>query len=440
MLLRPTRNCYWIACIIFFQLQAELHTIKTTSGQAAMKTRQIQSKLSKPSLKLGLENVQDPLWQKLKNNNKKIRIGLITNHTGKDQQDRRSIDILLARGLAIARIFVPEHGLNGSLRAAQEVKDTIDTKTHIPVVSLYGHGTGKKIPANKLKDIDMLIFDMQDSGMRHYTYISTLFYVVQAAGEHNKPIIILDRPNPLGACMEGPLVDSTLRSFISVASIPLRHGMTLGELARYFNVHVLTKKAELYVISMLNYDRTLGLTIPYTALSPNLPNKASCYGYSLLGLLGEIRPVYTGTGTDLAMQCVALAQSNQIKDKEWNQLHGELKKYGIESEWCDYLTPTKKYHCHGLKLIMPHINKVAAFQGLLTILKFFHDCQVHLDFSAQFNLAVGTKRVQDYINGKLTHAQLMNGINEQLEGFYKIAQSSFIYKPWPQLQIQKKSL
>lgn len=117
--------------------------------------------------------------------------------------------------------------------------DTVDAKTKLPVISLYGKYTGKNFDLAIVKEIDLFIFDIQDIGMRHYTYISTLLELLKMAEQHNKSVVVFDRPNPLGARMEGPVVESDLISFISAAAIPLRHGMTVGELARYFNRFVL---------------------------------------------------------------------------------------------------------------------------------------------------------------------------------------------------------
>src|SRR5207249_6044556 len=140
-------------------------------------------------------------------------------------------------------------------------------------------------------ELDCLVFDIQDSGMRHYTYISTLLNTMKIAAEYKKPYIVLDRPNPLGGMMQGPLVQPDLISFISIAPIPLRHGMTIGELAHYFNGHILEKSAILHVIPMHDYNRMNGFAGTFLhQLSPNLLSLQSCYGYSFLGLLGEVEP------------------------------------------------------------------------------------------------------------------------------------------------------
>ena len=160
------------------------------------------------------------------------------------------------------------------VEAEKEVEDSVHTNTNIPIVSLYGHGTGKKIVAHKINDLDVLIFDMQDSGMRHFTYISTLLHAMRAASQHNKHFVVCDRPNPLGLAMEGPLVDDGLKSFISIAAIPVRHGMTVGELATFFNTHELKTPLNLSVIKMSNYNRRVwpfkGIQTP---LSPGLRNE-----------------------------------------------------------------------------------------------------------------------------------------------------------------------
>jgi uncharacterized protein YbbC (DUF1343 family) len=169
------------------------------------------------SFKLGVENIPASLFKKicLDKKNDKCSIGLITNQSGADQKGTRTIDILMQRhDCNLKYIFVPEHGFTG-VGAERDVDDSVDAKTNIPIISLYGNGSGKMIAPHYSKAIDVFVFDIQDSGMRHYTYISTLLNTMKIAAEHNKPFVVLDRPNPLGSVMEGPLVDTSLISFIS---------------------------------------------------------------------------------------------------------------------------------------------------------------------------------------------------------------------------------
>jgi len=231
------------------------------------------------SFYLGVENLSAPLINKIVlSPSGSCKTGLITNQTGVDQKDRRTVEVLGSCGCDVRYIFVPEHGMCG-VAAERDVHDSVDEITHIPIVSLYGNGTGKMISIDHLNKIDLLVFDIQDSGMRHYTYISTLLNTMKIAAEHKKPYVVLDRPNPLGGLMQGPLVEDDLVSFISIASIPVRHGMTIGELAWYFNTYVLDNPVLLHVVTMRGYNRISGYSSPFLhQLSPNLQSLQSLYG------------------------------------------------------------------------------------------------------------------------------------------------------------------
>ncbi len=380
--------------------------------------------------KLGLENLSSSLLQKLSNTSSPCKIGLITNQTGKDQRGVRNIEFLMQRGITPKKIFVPEHGIDGMLPAGQE--NSTDKITNIPVISLYSKGTGKNMDATMLKDIDILIFDIQDSGMRHYTYISTLFHSLEAASHYNKPIIVLDRPNPLGRVMEGPLVEPGLQSFISIAPVPIRHGMTVGELSRYFNTYILKKQAKLHIVPMKQYDRRSGLQgkLP-VALSSGIPNIQSCYNYSFLGLLGEIKPFDVALGTQQKFQCISLPEHINFPKQKWHELHVILKNFGIESTFNRYFSKRRKQYCSGLKLHISDINQVPAFTTFLTIVKFFKKSGVKLTYSQCFNQAIGTLKVRKFLDGIMTRQELMHSINKELHAFFEKAKSSFLYLPLP---------
>ena len=160
-------------------------------------------------------------------------LGLVTNQTGKTRDGRSTIDVLFhAPGVKLVKLFSPEHGIRGDVDAA--VADDRDQATGLPIVSLYG--TRKKPAPADLADLDALVFDIQDIGVRYYTYISTLGLVLEAAAEAKKSLMVLDRPNPIGGrVVAGPVRDPDLASFIAYHALPVRHGMTVGELARLFN-------------------------------------------------------------------------------------------------------------------------------------------------------------------------------------------------------------
>lgn len=386
------------------------------------------------SFKLGIENISPSLFKKVcpdKKNDICI-IGLITNQSGVDQKGTRTIDILNEHsGCNLKYIFAPEHGLTG-ISAERDVHDSLDTKTKIPVISLYGNGSGKMIAPEYSNAIDCLVFDIQDSGMRHYTYISTLLNTMKIAAEQGKPFVVLDRPNPLGSVMEGPLVDPSLISFISIAPIPLRHGMTIGELAWYFNKHILEKPAVLHVVKMKDYDRTQGFVGELLhQLSPNLQSLQSCYGYSFLGLLGEVEPFDIGVGTPMAFRCIMLPESMDISSDVWKRLQLVLSSFGVKSFTYHHTNKKNKKMSRGLRLKFSTISELHAFELLIAVLQFFKKEAISFSFSAAFNKAVGTPQVQEVIAGTLSEKLFFNQVTKDLQQFHRRARRSFFYSPVP---------
>jgi uncharacterized protein YbbC (DUF1343 family) len=176
---------------------------------------------------LGVENISAAACKKIMPEKESAwNVGLLTNQSGIDTHGVRTVEKLIACGCCVRYIFAPEHGLQG-IAAERDVHDSVDSITKVPIISLYGNGSGKMIAPEHMRQLDIVLFDMQDSGMRHYTYISTLLQSMKVAAEYDTPFVVLDRPNPLGGLMQGPLVDEGLLSFISIASVPLRHGMTI---------------------------------------------------------------------------------------------------------------------------------------------------------------------------------------------------------------------
>jgi uncharacterized protein YbbC (DUF1343 family) len=392
--------------------------------------------------KLGIETISEKysiLTQK-EPKQSSSRFALITNHTGKDQKGRRTLDVLLDHKLNITCILAPEHGFAGNVPAGQTVHADFDTKTGIPIFSLYKHGTGKTVDKDIYETIDGFIFDMQEAGMRHYTYLSTLLYTMYVAAEHNKLFIVLDRPNLLGNRIEGPLLSMDIaekKSFIAAAHIPLRHGMTIGELATYFNHHVLTKPLHLTVVRMEGYKRqtVLPQTLAYN-LSPNIINKQACYGYSFLGLLGEVRPFDVGLGTSHPFSTIALPKT-ALGTAQWQQLQAQLHKAGIKTTLCNYVHPRKKIEYSGLHLHINAIEQVHAFEALLDVLHFFKKTGIQYTFSEYFDNAIGTNLVQKYIQGVIPRTILTTNLNRELSQFWTQARSSFLYEPWPLITLIK---
>lgn len=235
------------------------------------------------------------------------RIGLITNQTGR-MGERHLVDVLsAAAGIKLAAIFAPEHGFRGKVEAGEKVASGRDPQTGIPVVSLYG-ATRKPTPA-MLVDIDVLVFDIQDVGVRSYTYISTMGLAMQAASARGIPFVVLDRPNPLGGdYVSGFVLEASLKSFVGQYPIPIVHGMTVGELARMIKGERWLpglEKLDLTVIAMQGWSRAMrwpDTKLGWVATSPNIPSFASALSYPGIGIVGETL-VNEGRGTPEPFTC-----------------------------------------------------------------------------------------------------------------------------------------
>ena len=230
------------------------------------------------------------------------RVGLVVNQTSViNNAETCLLDTLLSLNANVVKVFAPEHGFRGDADAGETVKDGKDKRTGIPILSLYG--SNKKPTPQQLKDIDILIFDIQDVGARFYTYISTLFYIMEAAAENNKEVIVLDRPNPCDY-VEGPILKPTFRSFVGMLPIPLLHGCTVGELAQMINGEGWISKnpsgCRLTVIPCLGWEHQQEYSLPVKP-SPNLPNDQSIRLYASLFPF-EGTNISVGRGTTLPFQ------------------------------------------------------------------------------------------------------------------------------------------
>ncbi|MCD8528810.1 MAG: DUF1343 domain-containing protein [Chitinophagales bacterium] len=227
-------------------------------------------------------------------------IALVVNQTS-ETKEGHLVDALLNKGISVNKIFAPEHGFRGTADAGESVKNGIDVKTGLPIISLYGNH--KKPTSEDLKGIDYVIFDIQDVGARFYTYISTLHYVMEACAENNIPLMVLDRPNPNGHIVDGNVLDMKHTSFVGMHPIPILHGMTIGEYAQMIKGEQWLKnglQCDLTVINMENYDHNKAYSLPIKP-SPNLPDDRAiaCYP-STCFFEGTV--ISEGRGTDFPFQ------------------------------------------------------------------------------------------------------------------------------------------
>lgn len=306
------------------------------------------------------------------------RVAVVTNQTGRIGSTH-VVDSLLALKVDVVKVFAPEHGFRGDADAGEHVKDGRDARTGLPLTSLYG--SNKKPAKAQLADVDLLLFDIQDVGVRFYTYIGTLHYVMEAAAENGLPVVVLDRPNPNGFYVDGPVLDPAHRSFVGMHPVPLVHGMTIGEFARMINGEGWLAngvQCDLTVIPCAGYDHATLYELPVKP-SPNLPNASSVYLYPSLGLF-EGTIVSVGRGTDKPFQCIGYpgstlgryrftprsmpgAKDPPYKDQECNGL--DLAEYGaiparldrrINLQWLIGMRATAK---DGVKFFTPFFDKLA---------------------------------------------------------------------------------
>ena len=235
------------------------------------------------------------------------RVGLLVNHTSM-VDETHLVDKMLNEGVNIVRIFAPEHGFRGQADAGEHVEDNVDEETGLPVVSIYGDN--RKPSAEQLEGLDVVIFDVQDVGVRFYTYISSMHYMMEACAENDVDFMVLDRPNPNGEYFDGPVLEPEYSSFVGMHPIPVVHGLTVGELARMINGEGWLKdsvRCNLDVIEMKNYTHSTPYSLPVKP-SPNLPNDLSVRIYPSLCLF-EATIMSVGRGTEFPFQVVGAPDS-----------------------------------------------------------------------------------------------------------------------------------
>lgn len=316
---------------------------------------------------LGVDRLQEPQYKTLFSGKK---IGLVTNQTGKTAGLIPTQEIVLAlareqKGKLVA-LFAPEHGLTGSHYAEKRVEDELWEK--VPVYSLYGKTA--KPTKEMLQGIDLLLFDIQDIGSRSYTYATTLFYLMEAASASHIPVVVLDRPNPLGGLnVDGPLLEDKWRSFVGYINVPYCHGMTIGELALFFNGEY-NVGCDLTVIPMKGWQREMlfdQTELHWIPPSPQIPESTTSLFYPMTGLLGQLSIVSIGIGYTLPFKVVA---APWIEGEYFAKKLNEQNFAGVCFVPIHFTPFTGKYakeECHGVLIIIKNVQeyKPLAVQFLL---------------------------------------------------------------------------
>lgn len=345
------------------------------------------------------------------------KVAFVGNHTS-TIGGVHLVDTLLSRKVQLVCVFSPEHGFRGEADAGETVDSEIDGKTNLPIISLYG--SNKKPTVDQLKGIDIIVFDIQDVGARFYTYISTLHYVMEAAAESNIPLLLLDRPNPNGHYVDGPVLQEKFSSFVGLHPIPVVHGMTIGEYAQMINGEQWLSngiQCDLTVISCEHYTHDSRYEISQ-APSPNLPNMKAIYLYPSICFL-EGTPISVGRGTNKPFQ--------QIGHPSFNSKYSFTPKptFGAKDP------KLKGKQCRGTDLSQLTTENLSSkdqieLSYLLKAYEQFEDKPSF--FTNYFNLLAGNDRLQKSIKAGMNEEQIKAAWQKELEAFGNIRKKYLLYK------------
>ncbi|MCY8513587.1 DUF1343 domain-containing protein [Bacillus atrophaeus] len=407
-------------------LLAGMLMIGTMTAASASQNQENQA-VKKPKVQTGI----DILLSDYKKHLKGKKIGLITNPTGVNASLKSSVDVLSQDSdIQLTTLYGPEHGVRGDAQAGDEVASYIDEKTGLPVYSLYGKT--KKPTPEMLKNVDVLVFDIQDVGTRYYTYIYTMAYAMEAAKENGIPFIVLDRPNPQGGQqVEGPVLEPGYSSFVGLYPIPLKHGMTIGELGLLFNKEFKIN-ADLTVVKMKRWKRKMNFEdtgLPFVLPSPNMPTIDSTFVYPATGLI-EGTNVSEGRGTTKPFEFIGAPymKSTQLEEKL-----NSLGLPGVTFRAASYIPTFSKHQgklCHGVQMYVTDREKFEAVKTGLSLIKTIHDLYPD-DFeflaTGSFDKLIGNGWVRTKIEEGANIQEITDAHQLPLKEFKKLRKKYLIY-------------
>ena len=346
------------------------------------------------------------------------RVAVVANQTSVIG-DIHLVDSLLRLGIDIRRVFGPEHGFRGKADAGEHLADNIDAATGLPVVSLYGKH--RKPTAADMDSLDIVIFDIQDVGVRFYTYISTLHYVMEACAENNVPLLVLDRPNPNGFYVDGPVLDTArARSFVGMHPVPLVHGMTIGEYAMMLNGEHWLKNGEvcqLMVVPCKNYTHRTHYQLPIKP-SPNLPTYRSVLLYPSLGLF-EGTFMSVARGTDFPFEAIG--------HPDYNVAPFRFTPHSVEGA---KYPPFKDVQCRGYDLRLISIDSLesAARINLKWLIDSYEYFLSKPDFFQSFIDKLAGPELRKQIEKGMTEAEIRQSWQDGLRDFQQIRKKYLLYE------------
>ncbi len=359
------------------------------------------------------------------------RVALVTNHTGRLSNGESTLDVLVRKGVRVVRLFGPEHGIRGTAGAGESVVDTIDAKTGIPLVSLYGK-IQKPTPA-MLADIDVMVYDIQDVGARFYTYISTMKLCMEAAAENGLEFLVLDRPNPLGGLkVDGPIMEDSLRSFVGMLPIPVVYGLTCGELAGMINGERWLSgglRAKLTVVRMEGWKRTMlweATGLAWEPPSPNIPLPGSALVYPATCYL-EGTNLSEGRGTPRPFEIVGAPFLDGVR---LSSALNALKLKGVKISPTSFTPQASKFKGESCQGVLLEVTDAAAFEPLRTALSLLKTVQSSSSENFTMNRhgflrLMGSSEVYDMLRGGGNVEKMIGSWKKQTKAFER--QSRFYY-------------
>jgi uncharacterized protein YbbC (DUF1343 family) len=382
-------------------------------------------------VKTGIDVLEEHEFRELKPlDGHKLRVGIITNQTGLDANGKRTIDVLAnAPRVELAAIFSPEHGIFGT-QDTTDINNSNDQATGVPVYTVYGDTDQKKRPSQEvLKNLDAIVYDIQDAGVRFYTYETTLGYFLEEVAKAGKQIFVLDRPNPInGTMVQGPVMDANRASFVGYHTVPVRHGMTIGELAQMFNQER-NIEARLTVVKMDGWQRgdwfdSTGLV--WTNPSPNLRSVTEAALYPGIGMI-EGTNISVGRGTDTPFEVVG---APWIKSKELSDYLNARLIQGVRFIPITFTPTSSNYKgqlCGGINIVLTDRNFLDAPELGLEVasaLKKLYPGDYKTD---KLILLLGSQALTDDLNSGMDPRRMAQEAQEQIDNFQEVRKKYLLY-------------
>lgn len=399
-----------LACCLLACHTAKRTTVPASSSTPAQAESAVKRKSAPIPAAMQLEKYLPDLRDRT--------IALVVNQTSK-VGETHLVDTLQKLGIAIKAVFAPEHGFRGEAEAGEHISSETDRRTGLPLISLYGK---KKKPSSEdLVGVDLVVFDIQDVGARFYTYISTLHYVMEACADHNVELLILDRPNPNGFYVDGPVLEKAHSSFVGMHSVPVVHGMTVGEYARMINGERWLEdslQCKLSVVKVKNYDHSKRYDVPVRP-SPNLPNMQAIYLYpSLCFFEGTV--ISMGRGTEFPFQVLGHPSLNGPFSFTPRSIPGMSTNPPYEGQLCKGID-LRNYNADSLTKT-GHIN----LGWLISLYNEFPEKDKF--FNSFFEKLAGTSELRKQIISGMSEEAIRKSWEPELSAFKTMRKNYLLYR------------